>query len=359
MSHTDQSDLLVPSSGVSFLTSRFPPVPLVRPLEVFGKSFCVELSSALTLGPNTVLRAAIGKSIQTLLREKGLLLPLKQLHDGFLGRHQLSSTTKATVRAAVRPVGDWFVAVFDGAAVPAGLCDRSDWEGLAEAWGPTSSDNLLDVIVTSFIELDQFARSVATCTSADGREAGKQMFDNRFGQVLPAWRELCPDVSLEGCLRIESNLLVVMNLETIARASAKPSSPWVSPTAELLDATSKPVGNWLRQLALAVKCTNNRELADLLARKEIYHHRGRAITHDTLKGWSAMKPGMLMSLAGCDALLRAVSNVEVAVKLRSRFVLARFLAFLCDFLRSSVRSVPPSWPEAQRMLLTRFRQLSS
>ena len=84
--------------NATFPMSRFPPVPLERPLEVFGKSFDIELSSGLTSGPDKVLRAADGRSIQTLLRGEEKLRPMRQLRDGLQGRQRLSSTTKASVR---------------------------------------------------------------------------------------------------------------------------------------------------------------------------------------------------------------------------------------------------------------------
>ena len=340
-----------------FPTSRFLPVPLVRPLEVFGKSFDVELSSGLTFGPDTVLRASIGKSLQTLLREQGKLLPLKQLRDGLLGLHRLSSTTKASIRASMGPLGDQFGAVLNGGPIPSDLGAMSDWVCLAASWGPLSSDNLLDVVVASFIDLDQLVESAALCASAHGQAAGEKLLQARFGRTLSAWRELCPDLSLEGCLRIETSLLVVVDLLGSAGAIHEQETTWAAPALELLNPDTKPLGNWLRQVATAVKCANYRELADVLARKGILHHGDRPITHDTLKGWSAMKPGMLMSIEGCQSLVQVVANTKAAGRLRSRFALARFLAFLCDFLRSSVRAQAPSWPETQALLQVRLKQL--
>jgi hypothetical protein len=338
--------------------SRFPPVPLERPLEVFGKAFVIELSSGLTLGPDTVLRAALGKSLQTLLREAGKLLPIKQLRDGLQGRHRLSKTTRATVRAALGPIGDQFIGVLDGRPIPSELDHSSDWACLGATWGSPLGTNALHVVVSSFIELDKFVEAIAACASMHGREAAERMLQDRFGHVLPAWRELCPLLSLDGCLRIESSLLVIAELEATLAAEGDRRISLTSPTLELLSPRAKPLGNWIREVATTVKCSNNRELADLLARKDLRQKSGRAITHDTLKGWSAMKPGMLMSLDGCQSLLAVVSAREVADSLLARFALARFLAFLCDFLRSSLRAEPPSWPEVQRVVMARFQQLA-
>lgn len=345
--------------SASFPMSRFPPVPLERPLEVFGRSFDIELSSGLTLGPDTVLRAALGKSLQTMLREAGKLLPMRQLRDGLQGRHRLSSTTKATVRAALGPIGDQFIGVLDGGPIPSELDHSSDWACVAATWGAPSGTNALHVVVSSFIELDKFVGTVAACASVDGRDAAERMLQDRFGQVLPAWRELCPDLSLEGCLRIESSLLVIAELEASPVAGGEGRMLVESPTLALLHPRAKPLGNWIREVASTVKCANNRELADLLVRKDVRQKSGRPMTHDTLKGWSAMKPGMLMSLDGCQSLLGVVPDKKVTDRLLARFALARFLALLCDFLRSSVRAELPSWPEVQGILMARFQQVAS
>jgi hypothetical protein len=70
-----------------------------------------------------------------------------------------------------------------------------------------------------------------------------------------------------------------------------------------------------------------------------------------------MKPGMLMTLDGCQTLLKAVPNAERVGCLLVEFALARFLAFLCDFLRSMVLPGAPTWPHAQSLLAKRFAQI--
>ena len=345
-------------SGAHFPSSRYPAIPLVRPLPVFGKSFNVELSSGLTLSPDTVIRAAIGKSLQTVLREEGVLQPLKQFRYGILGLHQLSSTTKATIRSAMGPVGDKAIAVLDGAPIPQDLVNMSDWSAVAVTWDVMSANNALDVVVKSCTELDKFASALSACTVANGREAGEQMLQARFGQMLPAWRELSPHLLTAGCLRIETSLHVVAELEAMPRPVATGGAT-VSLVADFLAPTAKPIGHWIRQIAATVNCNNNKELADLLACRGILHQGGRPITHDTLKGWSAMKPGLIMSLDGCQALLRVVLDKEAAQRLLCQFALARFIAFLCDFLCASVSTEAPSWQEAQRILLARYKQITA
>lgn len=345
-------------SEAFFPTSRYPAIPLVRPLLVFGKSFKVELSSNLTLNPDTVMRAAIGKSLQTILREEGKLLPFKQFCYGVLGRHQLSKTTRATIRSAMGPLGDAAIGVIDGVPGPEYLDSMSDWSAVAFTWGVMSTDSALDVIVKKFIELDNFASDLSDCISTNGNEAGGKMFQARFGSMLPAWSELCPHLQTAGCLGIETSLHVVAELDAMPRSMASEGEAELI-IADYLAPTAKPIGHWLREVAATVKCNNNKELAYYLARRGIVHNGGRPVTHDTLKGWSAMKPGSIMSLDGCQALLKGVLDQATAQRLLCRFALARFLAFLCDFLRSCVNAEAPSWQEAQRILLARYRQITA
>ena len=72
----------------AFRTSPHPPLDLVRPLAVFGKSFRVELSTSITLSPDTVMRAALDKNFRTFLEENKLLLPLRRLDCAAKGMHR-------------------------------------------------------------------------------------------------------------------------------------------------------------------------------------------------------------------------------------------------------------------------------
>ncbi len=338
-------------------TSRFPPVPLVRPLETFGATFAVEVSSHLCLGPDTVLRAAIGKSLQTLLRDGGLLQPLKQLRYALRGEHKLTPTTRKTVLRAFGPMATSLTSVLDGAPAPEELQSMSDWQCVASSWGVLSEDNLLDVIVACFVKLDELGEA-ATALKAAGRiQEAEAMVATRFDQTLPAWQQVCPELSLEGCLRIETSLMVLAEAETLgAPGKARPTGR-DSVVESFLDPKAKPLGHWLREVLSVTKCSDLRDLSDLLERKQVRHQRTRPISHDTLKAWSATKPGMVMSLEGCQSLLMLVANKQSKDRLLSRYALARFLAFMCDFLRASVHAESPNWKEAQRMLLTRYLQL--
>ena len=318
----------------------------------------MEVSSHLSLGPDTVLRAAIGKSIQTLLREEGKLQPVKQLRYALLGEHKLTRTTRATVLREFGPMSASLATVLDGGPAPVGLQTMSDWQCVAATWGPMSDERLLDIIIASFIRLDEVGETAAALKAANRRDEAESLLAARFGPTLPAWREICPDLSIEGCLRIETSLLVLAEAETLTSPGGVRLTGLDSIVEVLLDARAKPVGNWLRQVLKATQRANFAELSSLLDRKQLRHHDARPISHDTLKGWSAMKPGMLMTLDGSQALLKVIADVKLRERMIYRFALARFLAFLCDFLRASVRAEPPTWKETQRMLLARYLHIA-
>jgi hypothetical protein len=339
-------------------TSRFPPVPLVRPLETFGATFAVEVSSHLCLGPDTVLRAAIGKSLQTVLRDGGLLQPLKQLRYALRGEHKLTPTTRKTVLRALGPMSTSMASVLDGAPAPEGLQSMSDWQCVASSWGVLSEDNQLDVILACVVKLDELGEAATALKSAGRVQDAEAMVATRFAQTLPAWRQVCPELSIEGCLRIETSLMVLAEAETLGTPGKKRAAGSDSVVESFLDPKAKPLGHWLRQVLSVTKCSDLRDLSDLLERKQVRHQKTRPISHDTLKGWSAIKPGMLMSLEGCQSLLKVVANEQSKDRLQSRFALARFLAFLCDFLRASVRTESPTWKEAQGMLLARYLKIA-
>lgn len=347
------------AEGAPFPTSQFASVPLARPLGLFGASFAVEVSSPLSLGPDTVLRAAIGKSIKTLLREDGLLQPLVQLRYGLLRKHKLTATTRATVLRAVGPMMSASLAsVLDGGSDAADLQKMSDWQCLGATRGTLSKQHLLDIIIVSFSRLDEFRETAAASMAANRPDEAEAMLTARFGNTVPAWRTICPALSLQACFLIETSLLVLAEAEALTSRGGARWQGQESSVERLLDARAKPIGNWLREVVKVTRSANLADLSRLLSRKQLRHRDECPISHDTLKGWSSMKPGMLMTLDGSLSLLKVIADDTLQQTMLSRFALARFLAFLCDFLRASVLAEPPTWKDAQRMLSARYLQIA-
>lgn len=298
-------------------------------------------------------------SLQSLIKSNGALLPLRQLAYALDGKHRLSPTTRATV---VRAVGPWGAAVeqaLDGKGVPAALEETSDWAIVLSALRPTSNGDFVYSAVRHMAALDDLYFRVQRL-SKDGRQEEAAMhFAAALGDFLPHWRASCPAESLPAALRIDTSLRVLALLESDLSVSAVDGDAGASVVLALLRPGAKPVGHWLKQLQAAVRrkdIKDNKGLAKLLYLKAV-QHRGKPISHDTLKGWSSMKPGMLITLQACDSLLSVLNDKSTADLLRARFALARFLAFLCDLLRSSVAANALTWVEAQGMVAARYDAL--
>lgn len=341
-------------------TSRFEPVALVRPLGRFGSAFSVELSSFLTLSPDTVMRAALGKSLRTFLDENNRLSALRKFEYWVSAKHRPTATTKDLVRQSFGPTFGAKLVDIDGllACTPHdGIAgSKSEWDLIAQDWGEFTSGNLLDAVVKKFVELDAVGLAVTEHVKSGAPEFAEWTLSLELGDFRSDWLTACPDVSIEGCIRLESSLHVVASVEVENASNSGAMSGRTSVVLGLLSPKAKPIGNWLGQLASALGCANNRELADLCARRQVLHN-GKLVTHDTLKGWSSMKPGMVMTLSGCQSLLTNINDKEASNRLLSRFVLARFLAFLCDFLISSVRAEAPDWSVAQEILAKRYKAI--
>lgn len=154
---------------------------------------------------------------------------------------------------------------------------------------------------------------------------------------------------------IDTALQVLASQESmLASAIAHRSRPSPSAALELLSPRAKPLGHWLRQVCVAAGCRSLGELEALLLRKGA-RLRNRRISLDTLKAWSSMRPGMLMTSAGRMAVLTVVQDEAQRGGLGVRFALARFLAFLCDLLRSSMEGESVMWAQAQQIVADRYR----
>ncbi|MEJ5030771.1 hypothetical protein [Comamonas sp. MYb69] len=337
----------------SIFDSPSPSLNLQRPLSVFGKAFKVSYSSKLSLCPETVCRAAIGKSIVTLLKENEVYQPFRQLRYGLQGRHKLSETSKNNIRQLFGCLGDKVVTILNGAPIPKEFLEPSLWEIVSFTWNTENPENTLDLVASSFIELEKFATSVQVLAADGEAQKAKTLIEKRFGK-LDDWSNFHFDTFAECILLIESSLHVIVNLEIFSGFSLQDCSP----TESLLKLGTKPLGNWLRQVAKEVDCDNYKELADFLLRSNIDSNH-KFISHDTLKGWSSIKKGMLMPLDACNLLLRILPPGKVQENLLSRFALARFLTFLCDLLRSCVQPGTINWNNAQELIYKRYSAVAA
>lgn len=129
-----------------------------------------------------------------------------------------------------------------------------------------------------------------------------------------------------------------------------------SKVLSLLNPRRKPLGNWFSELQSAVGCKNNQELASLLfRRKELMGEK--PITHDRLKKWASVQPNNVMPVDGMRVVCSTVANATARNRLESRFLVARFLTFLVDTVRSSVESPDLSWDDAQMKVRMRYQAI--
>ena len=186
--------------------------------------------------------------------------------------------------------------------------------------------------------------------------SAERIIEGQLDGYLAAWRLLCPDGVGCAVFLLETSLRVLVDFERAGAQAHSGLSGEGGIVLSLLAPKSKPIGNWMRWVAAAAGCKSNGELSRKLFVANVKHHE-RVISYDLLKGWASMRPSMLMTLDGCRDLLKVISDQERAGGLTSKFALARFLAFLCDLLRSSVLREGLAWNEAQEVLCARYRAI--
>lgn len=363
---------------MTFLTSRFPPLQLARPLESFGASFSVELSSSLAFAPDTVLRATTGHSLRTLMRRHGWDALIKQLQYGATGKHSLSSTSKRVIAGRLglhpdrigciftddlskeirRKESMAFVAQIGKAfdeVVGRPAADAGEWELLAAGLGPLSEDNPIHVLVREMAKVDALIAEV-TALSQQGRAVEAEgKVSHLLKGVIGAWEVLVPGLPRRTSLLLDSTLRTLGTLERAFKGSKNTQGPSATGALALLDSSRKPLGHWFDELRRAVKCRDNLALEKYLSRTAVI--RGKTISHDRLKAWASVQPKSVMPYAAMEAVVAAVPDASKRAYLQSRFLLARGLTFLADFLRSSTEQSGLSWQAAQFALAERYKKL--
>ena len=124
----------------------------------------------------------------------------------------------------------------------------------------------------------------------------------------------------------------------------------------LLNPLRKPLGNWFSELHLAVGCKNNQELACLLFRLRKLSD-GKPNSHDRLKKWASVQLGNVMPVDGMKVVCSTVADATARDRLESRFLVARFLTFIVDMVRSSVESPDLGSGEAQMKVRARYQAI--
>jgi hypothetical protein len=318
----------------SFPLSAYAPIPLHRPLSRFGKEFRVLISSGLAFNPDTVLRASTGVScLLTAIRKNDKHSVLSDFKRGLEGRNRLSPTTRAKIRRESGPIGPVFDDALNGGPSHEEFAGLSDWEALARGWGELDPVSPIDVLIGFMRGIDQTAHKARDLAVAGERHKAEEMARDLIGNVFVEWRVLNPQLDPKAAVLLDTALRAIITLENTWRGKQVGQEPDSALVLSLLGTQHKPLGHWLAEVRNQMRVPNNRSLAELLARKKVTLH-SRPITHDMLKKWASVQRGMLMSWKAKKQLLSVVGDAKQRKKLTTRFALARFLTFCCDFILS-------------------------
>ena len=225
---------------VSQSLSRLAPVALMRPLQVFGAAFKVELSTCLTLSPDTVIRAATGKGLLVWMRTFLAPSAMKQFRYGALGKHHLSTTSKSSLVRKVWQAGQRAKSLLNGVPpkqqmlkdmgllgdllagrlegnVEDALRSCSAWQLVASTWGSLSGDHPLDALVREMVRLDLVAAHTLENAQLGVRHEARQDLDRLAGAALKAWSLLLSDLTPSTALLLDSTLLGIAQMERAPR----------------------------------------------------------------------------------------------------------------------------------------------
>lgn len=345
--------------SLAFPVSAFAPVPLQRPLTVFGARVEVHTSTALTLSPDTVARAALDTSLQTFIRtaEPGKHMLLKKLLYVAAGKHRLSAGMKNLVKEELKPLmePDALAAVLEGTDGATSCSPGSDWARLLN--GMAGGEELLfHDIAAHLAQYDAQVIEMRRLDATGRRTEAHRHFESLMGPALQAWQALNPRLSIPVFLLLEVALRTLAWLECRS-TKPLPDAPAAqeSQVAPLLDAGRWPLGLWLAEVRVASGCPNLAALSQHLDRHGATLH-GRSIRHALLKDWSNSTRVLMPQLA-VNPVLRGVRVREQSERLEGCYYVARLLTFLCDLARSGTQGEAPAWAEVRSQIKSRYTEL--
>ncbi len=354
---------------------------LARPLEVFGSDFEVHLSSGLTVTPDTLLREVCGRSLLSVLMDKkyGLRMAFRTLRDNIEEKRKSSSTTKSTVLSAVLNAGpqisksaigsDSAVAALAESVHVIGLfkafsddrlsdiqTDIGEWRAVCESYRQLNSADPFDVLVYHLERFEGLHRRAMRLHQLGSETDAAELLNPLLKGVVGAWNYLIPVMPRPTCILLDTSLRTLVELERAFRRSDDCARASQTAVLALLEPSRKPLGHWFKELQGALNCQNNLQIETKLASRKVTV-RGKPITHDRLKAWASVQPNNVMPLKAMEAVIGAVPDKAKSDYLWSRFLLARGLTFLCDFVRSSTEREGLTWESAQQALAQRYTEL--
>ncbi len=339
-----------------FRVGSYPPLPLAHPLQVFGSTFAVHISTSLTLHPDTMMRAVMDRSMQTVIRAREPTLHqfLRKLQYVASKKHRLS---KGMRDLTVRELGRFMPATEIEKALdhaPQRTAPDSDWANLLTGLQGCDGELFHD-IATCLAACDAHALYLQALAVNGQHAQVEDHFKHLLGPAQEAWKSLNPTLNLRVLVLVE------VALKTLAWLECRTTTPDqnvtlqpISRVASLLDPGRRPLGHWLGEVCQASHCDDLKALSNALGLRKATHLR-RPLKHDLLKKWSASKV-VAMPGTAVAPVLRAVRLKERAQTLESRFYVARLLTFLCDLTRSGTPGAAPLWAEVQTQINSRHAE---
>ena len=340
--------------------SAFPPISLERPLKLFGNTFKVHISTGLTLSPDTLLKSALGISLQQWLRsnDKDAHSALKNLMRGATGKNKLSGTTKWLIKQKLGTAyaSDVIDDLLDGREPSHPPPRESDWETLQRAMGEPGGDDMIYALVERFAFLDRLLWSVRQKREAGSVEEGNALLLKHIGNPHESWAHYNPNLKPPVMFLVDISLqtLALMELRSMLTQSNNLSDFSASQLLTYLAPGKKPIGHWLLRVQESASCSNFRELGDFMASRGVKRH-SYYVSHDLLKKWSSGV--QLMPYDACQCILKAFDGKLDADHHHGWFAIARFLSFLCDLVIAGTHEKPPSWAVAQDQIRSRYAEI--
>lgn len=230
-----------------------------------------------------------------------------------------------------------------------------EWALLASGIGPLTDDNPLHVLVRESARLDALIAEASALSEQGEPEAAKAKVEHLLKGAAGAWKALLPGLTEDRSVLLDSTLRILCHFERTFTGGHNVPGPDEAAILALFRLSKKPLGHWFEELRHAVRCRDLLALEKYLSRTVLV--RGTPISYDRLKVWASVQPNNVMPFDAMMAVVEAVPNKSMRGYLRSRFLLARGLTFLVDFLRSSPAGSAPTWQGSQSALAHRYSQL--
>lgn len=316
---------------------------LMRPLEAFGRTFKVHLSTPLTFSPETLCQVVLDSSLPNLLRHSAK--PQAAAFHGVLRKLAYVESGKYKLSRGLRSLTKSHLTAFMPServdALLEGVSERSSgWRTVAQATGPTEGDLLHDVAVRLAM-CDEYCFAMEDLMRSGLKPEAEQLLKEVFAAA-----ELALGSTEDGIL-----VTVVPAVETALStlAWAECANDDFHPEAasivdDILHCRHRPMGNWLAMVCQAAGCSDLPELAVRTG-----------VSLSTLKKWSSSAKGVLPNRRIAE-VLKPFRSERRRERFENLFGVTRLLTFICDVWRAACVGEPPTWPRTQEYIRSRYAE---